>query len=63
MSKIFIILLLILISCAYPDIDSVPKFDNISITLQESIELCKLNSNNDELSKCLEEINHIASRL
>ncbi len=62
MSKIFILLLLILISCAYPDIDTVPKFENINITLQESVELCKVNSDNN-LSKCLEEINKIASRL
>tara|TARA_Y100000741_G_C18195955_1_gene535555 strand:+ start:402 stop:590 length:189 start_codon:yes stop_codon:yes gene_type:complete len=61
-SKIFILLLLILISCAYPDIDTVPKFENINITLQESVELCKVNSDNN-LSKCLEEINKIASRL
>ncbi len=64
MSKIFIILLLFLISCSYPDIDTVPKFDNVKITLQESIELCKVSSDDkSDMSNCLEEINQIASRL
>ena len=64
MSKIFILLLLLLISCAYPDIDTVPKFDSVNITLQESIDLCKVGSDyNSDLSKCLEEINQIVNRL
>lgn len=49
MIKYILILFFILNSCAYPDIDSVPEFDNMYISIQDSIELCKLsNSDNDK---------------
>ena len=57
MSRIFIIIILILSSCGYPDIDSVPDFEDMNISKKESIDLCKLsNSDNEEISKCIEEI-------
>ena len=57
MSRIFIIIILILSSCGYPDIDSVPDFEDMNISKKESIDLCKLsNSGNEEISKCIEEI-------
>jgi len=52
--KIFsIILILLVISCGYPDIDSVPDFNNIKLTDEELIELCstKSSANNNELCK------------
>ena len=37
------ILLFLLSSCAYPDIDTVPDFKEVIITEEDSIELCKMN--------------------
>ena len=37
------ILLFLLSSCAYPDIDTVPDFKDVIITEEDSIELCKMN--------------------
>ena len=47
-------LFFLLLSCGYPDIDSVPDFSNIVITEEEAIDFCKI-TNNDKLnlSKCL----------
>ena len=57
MSRIFIIIILILSSCGYPDIDSVPDFNNLNLTKEEARDLCNMNnSDNEELSKCLNEI-------
>ncbi len=65
MIKLIIIFLFFLISsCNYPDIDTVPKFKDMNVTLEESIELCKINkSDNSEKEKCYEEINQISKRL
>ena len=43
MIKFFVILLFLLSSCAYPDIDTVPDFKEVIITKEDSIELCKMN--------------------
>ena len=52
------IFLFLLSSCAYPDIDTVPDFKDVKITEKESIDLCKINnSDNEQITKCLEEIN------
>lgn len=41
-------------SCGYPDIDSVPNFENLIITEEEAIDLCKLNNTDkNELLNCL----------
>ncbi len=57
MYKYFLIFLIIS-SCAYPDIDSVPKFNNMNINEEEAMDLCKINnSDNDDILKCIEEIN------
>ena len=45
---------LFFVSCGYPDIDTVPDFENLIITKEESIDLCNLSSNDKkELEKCL----------
>ena len=44
MIKFFVILLFLLSSCAYPDIDTTPDFKDVIITAEESIELCKMNN-------------------
>ena len=48
MKFFFLIFLLILISCGYPDVDSVPDFDNDKLSEDELMELCssKTSDNN-----------------
>ena len=54
MIRLYIILLFFLSACGYPDIDTVPNFDNVNITEEESIDLCKINnSDNEQIAKCL----------
>ena len=61
MIKFFVILLFLLSSCAYPDIDTVPDFKDVIITEEESMDLCKINnSDNEQITKCLEKINKTA---
>ena len=48
------ILLFLLSSCAYPDIDTVPDFKDVIITEEESMDLCKINnSDNEQITECL----------
>ena len=54
MFKLFLILLFLLSSCGYPDIDTVPNFRDVNITEKEAIDLCKINnSDNEQITKCL----------
>lgn len=60
MKNLYLLFLFILLSCAYPDIDSVPSFESLAITKEESIDLCKLaNTDKKNLSKCLDKIEEI----
>ena len=57
MKNPYIFFFFILLSCAYADIDSVPDFEDLVITKDESIDLCKLtNTDNKSLSNCLDKI-------
>ncbi len=57
MKNFFLLFFFFLLSCAYPDIDSVPAFKDLFITKEESIDLCKLaNTDNKSLSNCLDTI-------
>ena len=57
MKNLYIFFFFILLSCVYPDIDSVPDFEDLVITKEESIDLCKLtNTDNKSLSNCLDKI-------
>ncbi len=48
MKYIFLLLfLLIIISCGYPDIDSVPNFNDIYLTDEELVDYCS-NTNPDK---------------
>ena len=61
MFKLFLIFLLLLLSCGYSDIDTVPDFKDVNITEKEAIDLCKINnSDNEQITKCLEKINKTA---
>jgi len=53
MKYFFYFFFLCLNSCGYPDIDSVPKFNNFEITKQESVDMCKL-ANNDSDNKFIQ---------
>ena len=58
MKLIYLSICLIILSCGYPDIDSVPNFENLKITKEESIDLCKFsNTDNEEVSECLNNLN------
>ena len=55
----FLIFLIFCISCGYPDIDTVPSFEDLKLTKEESIDLCKLSSTDkEELIKCIESIDN-----
>ena len=65
MSNKFInIIFLLIISCSYPDIDSVPDFRSLNISMQDSIDLCKI-SNFDKENKedCYEDLKNIINGL
>ena len=54
MFKLFLIFFFLLLSCGYPDIDSVPEFKDVNITEEEAIDLCKINnSGNEQITECL----------
>ena len=64
MNIIFILLFLILFSCNYPDIDTVPEFNSMDLTKEENLDKCKmLNSNNFIKEECYSELNKINNRL
>ena len=57
MNYIILLLLIIVISCGYPDVDTVPGFENVNISRDESIDLCKLtNADNESISECIDNI-------
>ena len=69
MIKFFVILLFLLSSCVYPDIDTVPDFKDVKITEEELMDLCKLKNpynryikNNYKRLKCFEKLNINTSR-
>ena len=37
-------ILLLLVSCGYPDIDSVPSFNELKLSDEELFDLCQLSS-------------------
>ena len=56
MYKLFLVLLFFLLSCDYPDIDTVPDFKDLNITEKEAIDLCKINnSDNEKIVNCINE--------
>lgn len=38
----------LLLSCGYPDIDSVPKFNDVKLTQEELFDLCQLSLPDNE---------------
>ena len=56
MRFLFFFILLFLVSCGYPDIDSVPSFNDIKLNDGELFDLCQLSSaDKSEIEKCIKE--------
>ena len=50
------ILLFIITSCGYPDIDSVPDFNDTNLTKEELFDLCQLSSDvKNDINRCVNE--------
>ena len=67
MLKILLFFFLILspFSCKYPDIDTVPNFDSLNISMEESLDKCNIKRHgiNDEEDCINEETKNIINRL
>ena len=49
-------MLLLLVSCGYPDIDSVPSFKELKLSDEELFDLCQLSSSDkSEIDNCIKE--------
>ena len=58
MKLMIIYILLILSSCGYPDIDTVPNFKSLDLTKDELFDLCELSSNDKKESEnCIKDKN------
>ena len=56
MRIIFYFTLFHLVSCGYPDIDSVPSFKELKLSEEELFDLCQLNSaDKSEFHNCIKE--------
>ena len=56
MRTIIFFILLLLVSCGYPDIDSVPSFKDLKLSDEELFDLCQLNSTDkSESDNCIKE--------
>ena len=56
MRAIIFISLLFLVSCGYPDIDSVPSFKELKLSDEELFDLCQLSSSDkSEIDNCIKE--------
>ena len=52
-----IFILFFLISCSYPDIDSVPNFKEVKLTKEELFDLCQLPSaDKSEIQSCAKDM-------
>ena len=64
MFKILLLLLFILFSCQYPDIDSVPEFNSLNVSLEETLDKCKIkNRSNNLTDDCYKAQKQIIDRL
>ena len=56
MRIIIFLILLLLISCGYPDIDTVPSFKELKLSDEELFDLCQLSSSDkSEIDNCIKE--------
>ena len=56
MKIIYLFIFFIITSCGYPDIDSVPDFNELKLTQEELFDLCQLSSNDKkDIDTCIED--------
>jgi hypothetical protein len=56
MRIVIFFILLLLISCGYPDIDSVPSFKELKLSEEELFDLCQLSSSDkSQIDNCIRE--------
>ena len=56
MRVITLFFLLFVVSCGYPDIDTVPSFKDLKLSHEELFDLCQLNSTDkSEIDNCIKE--------
>ena len=56
MKFIIFFILFLLVSCGYPDIDSVPIFQELKLSDEELFDLCQLSSSDkSEIDNCIKE--------
>ena len=64
MFKILLLLLFILFSWKYPDIDTLPEFNSLNISLEEALDKCKIiNRSNNSKEDCDKAQKQITDRL
>ena len=52
MRYILLLFIIFIISCGYPDIDSVPNFDDVKLSNDELKDLCDMNSKDNIKELC-----------
>ena len=56
MKILLFLILFLLTSCGYPDIDSVPNFEDLDLTEDELFDLCELSSNDkSQIDNCIKD--------
>ena len=56
MRIVIFFILPLLVSCGYPDIDSVPSFKELKLSDEELFDLCQLSSSDkSEIDNCIKE--------
>ena len=56
MKIIIFFILILLVSCGYPDIDSVPSFKELNLSDEELFDLCQLSSSDkSQIDNCIKE--------
>tara|TARA_Y100001970_G_scaffold123320_1_gene152877 strand:+ start:1418 stop:1600 length:183 start_codon:yes stop_codon:yes gene_type:complete len=54
MKSLIILMIITLLSCSYPDIESVPNFKDLQLTKEELYDLCQLSSNDKkDIDNCI----------
>ena len=53
---LYLLIIFLIISCGYPDIDSVPDFNDLKLSQEELFDLCQLSSNDKkDIDACIDE--------
>jgi len=56
MRVIILFFLSLVVSCGYPDIDTVPSFKDLKLSHEELFDLCQLSSSDkSEIDNCIKE--------